>query len=69
MQKHYLEVEITKTVNRDGVEYAHITGTHGLAMWVPTSDLTSGPKAAKEPAESKEKPEPKPKAAKEPEAE
>lgn len=53
----YLKVEITKTLKRDGVEYAHVTGTHGLAMWVPVSELVDAPKAdakAKKPAKTEE---------------
>lgn len=45
MDQSYIPVTVTKTAERDGVEYAHVTGSHCLEMWIPTSDLAGAPAA------------------------
>lgn len=44
-----LAATVTKVKKRGDIEYAHVEGTHGLAMWVPTSELQVQAPAVSEP--------------------
>ena len=55
MQKAYIEVEVTKTASKDGIEYSHVKGPSLISTWVESSEL----KDVNEPKELKDVKEPK----------
>lgn len=51
-EKSYIEVSVTKTARREGVEYSYVEGPELIKTWVPSELVLT--KDVKAPAETKD---------------